>query len=204
MYKKPAAMFQIFSVWTNTAVMSKAVILTLLSVVRGEWLWLGTVKWKIFLRVVALMFVGMALRRTIRVFPACGITPPKYAPWLFFLPWYLLLMRVMRLYSIWSMNRQGWVTRTGTGAGGFGKAPEVSEVEWEEVPMPELVDMPNDVDVEWGVSPSVDENDGMFSVSNPMFADVCCGDSDAGDCDYSFVNPLSMSISSGHHRSARF
>ncbi|CAM9127604.1 unnamed protein product, partial [Laminaria digitata] len=118
-YKKPAAMFQIFSVWTNTVAMTIAVFLTTLSASRGEWLWLGTDTWEVLFRVVVLMFVGMALRRTIRVFPACGITPPKCTPWLFFLPWYLLLMWVMRIYSIFSMNKQGWVTRVGTGAGGF-------------------------------------------------------------------------------------
>jgi len=31
-------------------------------------------------------------------------------------------MWVVRIYSIFTMNKQGWITRQGSGAGGFGKA----------------------------------------------------------------------------------
>lgn len=174
MYKKPAAMFQIFSVWTNTTVMSVVVVLTVASVLRREWLWLGTDKWEILLRVILFLVVGMALRRTFRVFPACGMMPFKYAPWLFFLPWYLLLMWVMRLYAICSMNKQGWVTRVGTGAGGFGRAPEADSTRFSD-DVPGAVDMPEEQDrLEWGLS--LAGNDDTFVFRNPIQkGDVCTG-----------------------------
>ena len=128
MYKRPAAMFQIISVWTNTIAMTLTVALTLYGMIKGEWLWIGSNKWQVVLRVCVFLLLGVAVRRIVRVFPACKTTPVRYIPWLFFLPWYLVLMWVMRLYSIITMNKQGWVTRMGTGAGGFGKVVD-DEVE---------------------------------------------------------------------------
>lgn len=121
-YKNPAALFQILTVWANTFVMTAVVGITIYSLITGSWFWIGTGGIDITIRVLVFLFIGMALRRLIRIFPACSTTPLRYAPWLLLMPWYLLLMWVVRIYSIFTMNKQGWITRQGSGAGGFGKA----------------------------------------------------------------------------------
>lgn len=130
-YARPAALFQILTVWVNTIVMTMVVGLTVYSLWTGTWFWTGMGDVDITIRVFVFLFLGMAIRRLIRVFPACKTTPLRYTPWLFLLPWYLLLMWVVRIYSIFTMNIQGWVTRTGTGAGGFGKATKEERVQEE-------------------------------------------------------------------------
>lgn len=122
-YKRPAALLQVLTVWVNTAVMTAVVGLTLYSLVTGKWFWTGKGGKEVTIRVVLLLFVGMALRRLVRIFPAVRETPCKYFGWLLLFPWYLFLMWGVRMYSIVTMNKQGWVTRVGTGAGGFGTAP---------------------------------------------------------------------------------
>lgn len=121
-YKRPAALLQVLTVWANTAVMIAVVALTIYSLFAGEWFWMGKGGVEVTIRVGLLLFVGMALRRLIRIFPAVQATPCKYWYWLILFPWYLVLMFGVRLYSIVTMNKQGWVTRVGTGAGGFGSA----------------------------------------------------------------------------------
>lgn len=120
-YKKPAALFQILTVWVNTIVMTGVVLLTIYSFATNSWFWLGKSTLEVTVRILFFLVLGMAFRRLIRVFPAYRSTPPIYVPWLFFMPWYLLLMWGVRIYSIFTMNKQGWITRTGTGKGGFGK-----------------------------------------------------------------------------------
>ncbi|CBJ27851.1 glycosyl transferase [Ectocarpus siliculosus] len=126
-YKRPAALLQVLTVWVNTAVMTAVVGLTLYSLVTGKWFWTGKGGTEVTIRVVLLLFVGMALRRLIRIFPAVRETPCKYFGWLLLFPWYLFLMWGVRMYSIVTMNKQGWVTRVGTGAGGFGTVGEGEE-----------------------------------------------------------------------------
>ena len=121
-YKRPAALLQVLTVWVNSAVMCAVFVLTVFSLSTGEWFWTGKGGTEITIRVVLLLFVGMALRRLVRIFPAVEATPCKYWYWLLIFPWYLVLMFAVRLYSIVTMNKQGWVTRVGTGAGGFGDA----------------------------------------------------------------------------------
>lgn len=106
-YTRPAALFQIMTVWVNTFVMTAVVALTMYSLITGTWFWLGKDDVAITLRIFVFLILGMAVRRLIRVFPACKTTPLRYVPWLFFLPWYLFLMWMVRIYSIFTMNKQG-------------------------------------------------------------------------------------------------
>lgn len=123
-YKNPAALFQILTVWVNTFVMTGVVAITMYSLITGSWFWIGKGGVDVTIRIVVFLFIGMALRRLIRIFPSFRSTPLKYAPWLLLMPWYLILMWVVRIYSIFTMNKQGWITRQGSGAGGFGDADE--------------------------------------------------------------------------------
>lgn len=127
-YKRPAALLQVLTVWINTVVMTAVVGLTLYSLITGKWFWTGKGGVEVTIRIVLLLFVGMAIRRLVRIFPAVKATPCRYCGWLLLFPWYLLLMWGVRMYSIATMNKQGWVTRVGTGAGGFGSAPAGSAV----------------------------------------------------------------------------
>jgi len=179
-YKRPAAFLQIITVWLNTLAMTAVIGLTVYSFISGEWFWLGTSGLDLTLRIFVFLFLGMAMRRLIRVFPACKTTPIRYAPWLMLMPWYLLLMWFVRIYSIFTMNRQGWVTRTGTGAGGFGKDVEENEVEVEVVSDIESGNVWSpicniDTDIDSKEEEYFDIEDGEnpeYSVTNPM-QDVC-------------------------------
>ncbi|CAN0049202.1 unnamed protein product, partial [Laminaria digitata] len=119
-WKRPAALLQVLTVWANTAVMSMVVIMTIVSFITGNWFWNGMDGSDVTIRIIIFLFLGMAIRRLIRIFPAVAATPLKYSFWLLLFPWYLFLMYIVRIYSIATMNSQGWMTRVESGAGGFG------------------------------------------------------------------------------------
>jgi len=164
-YKRPAILFQVLTVWLNTLVMTAVVGLTIYSLITGEWFWVGTSGLEVTLRIFVFLFLGMAVRRLVRVFPAFRTTPCKYVPWLFLMPWYLLLMWVVRIYSIFTMNRQGWVTRTSTGAGGFGKAGDAG-------------DSSNDKEIEIVSGENIDIESGIVHVESMSDSSLVVGGED--------------------------
>lgn len=119
-WKRPAAALQMTTVWTNSLVMAAAIAITYHSISTGQWLWLGNRPIDIAIRVVVFLGIGMGVRRLIRLAPALSDTRLPYWIFIFVFPWYLIMMWFVRIYAILSMNRQGWVTRVGSGAGGFG------------------------------------------------------------------------------------
>lgn len=126
-WRRPLAAAQMVTVWSNSAVMGSVLFMTIKRITTGEWLLTGLQPHHAIVLFV-LLLIGMSARRLLRLLPAIGKT--KVASWVYVLtfPWYLTVMWFIRLYAMASMNKQGWITRMDSGAGGFGLtvAPAVS------------------------------------------------------------------------------
>lgn len=118
-WKRPAVFLQMLSVWTGSLMMGVVIYAILESIISRSWFWFGTT-WEEVIYRFGLFFVGVTLTRIIRISP---IVPRYYQTkkWIWFplFPFYLIVMWIVRIYAILTMNKQGWVTRKESGAGGF-------------------------------------------------------------------------------------
>ena len=125
-WKRPLAALQMITIWTNSIVMGVLLFGITGSIAAGDWNFTGSWPVDIFIRLVIILGIGMSIRRFIRIYPAIRETKKMYWIYLLVFPWYLILMWFVRLYAFATMNRQGWVTRVGSGAGGFGPVTETA------------------------------------------------------------------------------
>ncbi|MEM7030981.1 MAG: glycosyltransferase [Chloroflexota bacterium] len=123
-WKRPLAALQMIAVWTNSIVMGVLLVGVTGSILSGDWAFTGYTVPDVLIRLVIILGLGMSIRRFIRIYPAIRETRSMYWIYVLVFPWYLILMWFVRLYAILTMNQQGWVTRVGSGAGGFGPATQ--------------------------------------------------------------------------------
>ena len=125
----PLALWQMVTTWTNTVVVGTLLFAIVLSMISRSWFWFGTDALGVALR-VALIVVSMTLTRFIRSFPGLRHHPRRKWFFVFLLPWYGLVLWVVKVYALFTMNKQGWVTRDVPGqAGGFeGIGPRLETV----------------------------------------------------------------------------
>ncbi len=119
-WKKKAALLQMISTWTNTIMMISLLFVVFTSFFSLNWFWFGTGWIGISLR-VGILLIGLAITRVIRVFYILGNGTKKRWIWIMFFPWFLFLLFWVKIYSLVTMNRQGWVSRSYIGPGGFDK-----------------------------------------------------------------------------------
>lgn len=119
-WKKPVVALQMLSVWGGTFMMFVVLYTLIISIWSTSWFWFGTTPEGIIQRVVVLI-IGMTITRMIRIHPILGRYPVGKWVWIPLFPWYLCALWVVRLYAIVTMNKQGWITRQDSGAGGFKK-----------------------------------------------------------------------------------
>ncbi len=128
-WKRPRAAWQMLSVWAGTFFMLVLFYLAVRSITTGYyWHWFGGGIAVHVLRVLVILILGAIVTRAIKAFPAIQSTEQK--KWLIafpLFPFHLVLGMVpTRLVAIFTMNRQGWLSRQASGAGGFsaGKGQE--------------------------------------------------------------------------------
>lgn len=116
-WKRPLAAWQMLTVWTNTLMMLGIVTLHAKNFQDGRWLLHETYGLGV-LGIVVILWLGSVLTRIVRAYP--GIRETRKVWWicLTIFPFYLLSLWGLRWYAIFTMNKQGWLTREG-GPGGF-------------------------------------------------------------------------------------
>lgn len=121
-YRKPLVLWNMLIAWTNSIMIVMMLIALYQSITGGYFYWFGTQDWAILLRWLAL-FLGLPIARFIRSLP--GLNKMNWNDWRMLLllvyPWYLFGLWIVRLSAIATMNKQGWVTRSEPGAGGFAR-----------------------------------------------------------------------------------
>lgn len=117
-WKRPVIALQMIFVWTNTIMMTLIIYALIMSIKSGNWFWFGRTYFDIFAR-IALLLLGITLTRIIRVYPILKYHNTRKWSYFPLFPWYLTMMWLVRLYAIFTMNKQGWITRSASGAGGF-------------------------------------------------------------------------------------
>jgi N-acetylglucosaminyltransferase len=117
-WKKPLAAWQMLYSWLDQIMMVVMIIWVVRSVRGGYWFWFGRSNRGITIR-VGMLILGLTLTRALRMRRVIANEPKKTWIWLLLYPWYLLGLWVNHLVAILTMNRQGWLSRRGNGAGGF-------------------------------------------------------------------------------------
>ncbi len=115
-YRRPFALAQMVMTWTNTGIFTVVVIMHIISAVTGDWRleYYGLTAGGI----VLILWVGTVMTRMFRIMPALEQTKVKWWASILAFPLYLAVLWMTRMYSIVTLNRQGWLTRLG-GPGGF-------------------------------------------------------------------------------------
>ena len=117
-WRKGAALLQMLSTWVNTVMMLLMLYVFVNSVVSLNWFWFGTTWFDILLR-IGILSLGLVLTRFVKIlFPIRAGNKKKWL-WLLLLPWFLFVMFWIKIYSLATMNRQGWLSRKHNGPGGF-------------------------------------------------------------------------------------
>ncbi len=118
-WKRPAAFLQMLFIWTGSIMMGVTIYAIIGSIRSTSWFWFGT-EWQDLILRFGIFFIGITFTRLIRIYP---IIRQHYntRKWLWFplFPFYLMFMWAVRIYAILTMNKQGWITRKESGAGGF-------------------------------------------------------------------------------------
>lgn len=117
-WKRPAVALHMMSVWTSTLMTGLAIYALILSVYTGLWFWFGYTYYDTLLR-LGIFLIGISLTRFVRISPILKYHQTRKWIWFPFFPWYLIVAWLARVYSIFTMNKQGWITRQYKGAGGF-------------------------------------------------------------------------------------
>jgi len=117
-WRKPAALLQMLSTWTNTFMMALLIFCVAMSIYHAHWFWFGTTYGGILAR-AGLVALGISLTRLVRVSPALRDHPVSKWAYVPIFSFYLIGMWLVRLYAILTMNKQGWITRKVSGPGGF-------------------------------------------------------------------------------------
>jgi hyaluronan synthase len=117
-WKKGAALLQMLSTWVNTVMMLLMLYVFVNSILSLNWFWFGTTWFDIILR-IGILSLGLVLTRFVKIlFPIRGGKKRKWL-WLILLPWFLFTMFWVKIYSLVTMNKQGWLSRKHNGPGGF-------------------------------------------------------------------------------------
>lgn len=117
-WKRPVACLQMLSTWTGSLMMGIVIYAVLEGIISRSWFWFGMTWQDIALR-LGVFFVGMTLTRLVRIYPVIRHHNTRKWIWFPLFPFYLIFMWIVRIYAILTMNRQGWITRKTSGAGGF-------------------------------------------------------------------------------------
>jgi hyaluronan synthase len=117
-WKKGAAVLQMLSTWTNTIMMFLLLYTVVVSISSMNWFWFGSDWMGLGLR-VGVLVVGLMLTRVLRTNFILRDRSRKKWLWITLFPWFLFLMFWLKIFSIITMNRQGWVSRVYKGPGGF-------------------------------------------------------------------------------------
>lgn len=117
-WKRPAAALHMLSAWTNTIMVGLAIYALILSIHRGLWFWFGYTFYDTLLR-FGVFLIGVMLTRFVRISPILRYHHTRKWIWFPLFPWYLTAIWIVRVYAIFTMNKQGWITRMHSGAGGF-------------------------------------------------------------------------------------
>lgn len=116
---KKAALIQMASTWVSTILMFTLLILFVRGLLSSNWFWFGMDPVGIVLRIIGLA-VGLLFTRLIRISPIFKrAAPDRRWIWILAFPWYLFIMFWVKIYSIPTMNIQGWISRRVEGPGGF-------------------------------------------------------------------------------------
>lgn len=123
-YRRPLVLWHMLLTWTNSIMMVAMFIALYRSIASGYFFWWGTESWAIVLR-WSMLALGLPITRTLRSLPGLRKISLDWRMFLLLLyPWYLLGLWLVRQTAIVTMNRQGWVTRSTNGAGGFDQKPK--------------------------------------------------------------------------------
>ncbi len=117
-WRKKAALVQMISTWIGTILMFTLLFLLISGIMSTNWFWYGMDPLGIIIR-LGLLSLGLLLTRFIRILPVFGRNMNRKWIWILGYPWYLFLMFWVRVYSIPTMNVQGWISRKFSGPGGF-------------------------------------------------------------------------------------
>jgi len=117
-WRKKIALLQMASTWLSSILMITLLYLLISSIFTLNWFWFGLDPLGIAIRIL-LLSVGLLLTRIIRIYPVFDKKVNKKWVWLLGYPWYLFIMFWVKIYSIFTMNKQGWLSRQMTGPGGF-------------------------------------------------------------------------------------
>lgn len=121
-WKKPLALYQMVYTWTNSIMFTVIVLLHVQNFQTGEWLiqqhFQDLPPFLLTMVIVSVLWYGSVATRFIRSWPALKETKKLWWIWVILYPGYLIILWVWHVYAIFTMNRQGWLTRKG-GAGGF-------------------------------------------------------------------------------------
>lgn len=122
-WRRPAILFQMITAWTNPLVLGAMLWGLAMSIVSRSWFWFGTDAAGVALR-VGLILCGVLVTRFVRSWFGLRVFPRSKWLWVVLIPWYGLVLWAVKIWAFFTMNRQGWVTRTaGSGPGGFLGSP---------------------------------------------------------------------------------
>jgi len=117
-WKRPVATLHMIFNWTGAIMVGLAIYALTLSIYTGLWFWFGYTLYDTFLR-LGIFMTGITLTRFVRISPILKYHHTRKWVWFPLFPMYLIVMWMARIYAIFTMNKQGWITRKYSGAGGF-------------------------------------------------------------------------------------